>query len=330
MPDYWWADRPDERYWVEIRKIPGVGKDLRAGLVKGDGMKSGAYELLDDLMVGDIVYHWHATQSRFVGRSVVETPRQIVNGERFVKLRDFNPLVGDVELADLRNNESYLYDLRERLKSSHPKRTLYLPFQFRSDGIRMVSYYFGKLPREFVAMFFGESGWADFEADPPPEENGMEVAAVESGVHREYLQPFRPKADSAYVALTRQRVQKRGRKHETLVNDFSDWLAKRGLNPGRNRAIDIGLTSPPVIVEAKMVSNWPSAIRQAVGQLYEYRHFQVVPPKAKLVFLASEPVPEQWATYLEGDRDIAVAWRLDSDFHLTRAAAAAFGLPEGT
>lgn len=120
--------------------------------------------------------------------------------------------------------------------------------------------------------------------------------------------------------------RKRGRKHETLVNSFTKWLGDRGLTAGRNQAIDIGLEEPPAIVEAKIVGLWKQAVRQAVGQLYEYKYFQVVPPNSRLVFLADRPVPDEWRQYLEEDRNIAVAWQDGSEFVLSDNAKDALKL----
>jgi hypothetical protein len=114
--------------------------------------------------------------------------------------------------------------------------------------------------------------------------------------------------------------QKRGRTHETLVNDFSSWLIGKGFEVGRNAATDLGIVEPPVIFEAKIVANWPRAIREAVGQLYVYRYFKVVDPDAALIFLASKPVPANWTAYLERDRKIGVAWRTAKSFELSRLA----------
>jgi len=289
------------------------------------GGKSGAYELLDTVNAGDIVYHWHAEQSRFVGRSIAASAREIVQGKRVIKLVDFNPLVGDIDLRVIRSYERQIYAVRERLQLRCPDQRLYLPFQFRSDGLRMVNYYFAKLPSELVVMFFGETGWADNGATPPPPEDGLPAENDGAGVTRQYLQPFRPKADVDYETRIKGGIQKRGRRHETLVNEFSKWLSGKGLSPARNRAIDIGLEAPAVIFEAKMVSTWPRSIREAVGQLYEYRYFQVVAPHTKLVFLASTAVPAEWVKYLEEDRGIAVGWHTGDGFELTTMAKIALG-----
>jgi hypothetical protein len=64
----------------------------------------------------------------------------------------------------------------------------------------------------------------------------------------------------------------------------------------------------------------------AVGQLYEYRFFQVADPRAALLFLSDKPVPQNWVDYLERDRQIGAAWPSGNDFVLTDLAHTAIGL----
>jgi hypothetical protein len=83
---YWWDDNPQERYWIEIRKAPGIGTTLRCPLTIKTGTKSGAYELVDQVQGGDVIYHWHAEQSR-VGRSIAVSSRTVID-------RPHRPYVG--------------------------------------------------------------------------------------------------------------------------------------------------------------------------------------------------------------------------------------------
>jgi hypothetical protein len=142
------------------------------------------------------------------------------------------------------------------------------------------------------------------------------------------LQPFAYRADAAYQAGSNVPLVERKRHHETLVNDFASWLREHGLSPVNNRSIDIGLLDPPVIVEAKYVpdeNGWASYIREAVGQLYEYRWFGQGPSNsANLVFLASRRPPDDWLRYLEEDRSIAVIWFSQSGFRLSARAESIF------
>lgn len=106
------------------------------------------------------------------------------------------------------------------------------------------------------------------------------------------------------------------------------WLADHGCEAASNAAIDLGLVNPPVIIEAKVIraGKWAAAIREAIGQLHEYRYFQVVPAESNLVFLASAEIPGRWLDYLDQDRQIGAAWKSVSGFHVTARAQAALGI----
>ena len=96
----------------------------------------------------------------------------------------------------------------------------------------------------------------------------------------------------------------RSKSHETLVNSCAEWLAAHGYKPGCNSAVDLGLELPPVVFEAKVIGpSWASSIRAAVGQLYEYRYFQVTDPRSGLIFLTDQAVPDHWITYLERETE---------------------------
>ncbi len=160
--------------------------------------------------------------------------------------------------------------------------------------------------------------------------SGPPVVPGESGAgpRRGLLRPFTPGADADYITHVLGASYRRGRTHETLVNDFADWLAARGLTVASNAAIDLGLDQPPVIIEAKVIraARWAQAVREAVGQLYEYRYFQVVAPDSCLLFLASAEIPRIWLDYLDKDREIGAAWRSIGGFQLSDRALMTLGL----
>jgi hypothetical protein len=293
-------------------------------LAQRTGHRDGRYDLLDVLDVGDVVYHWDANQHRFVGRSFVAAPATInEDGERYVELEGFAPIRAHVGLEELGAHRADIDAIRDQLQQRHRRQPLYLPFQFRQDGqLWMLSNYFGKLPSAMVRLLFGESELALEDTLPPESSEGAdEPARNERGVKRSFLRPFKRKADEDYLASIQGGVRRHGRSHETLVNDFSKWLADQGWQVGCNAAIDIGIADPPIIIEAKAVDRWSTSIRQAVGQLYEYRYFKVADPDADLIFLASKPIPDHWLRYLEHDRQIGAAWRSGETFGLSSRAA---------
>jgi len=56
------------------------------------------------------------------------------------------------------------------------------------------------------------------------------------------------------------------------------------------------------------------SIREAVGQLYEYRYFGVVQQESFLCLVTPHKPPEDILRYLENDRQIGILWKHDGDF----------------
>ena len=217
---------------------------------------------------GDVVYHWDA-------RAPVRRPVTSCRGSagrkrgcaRCIPLKSFVPIRADADLARMRQLGPRLRAVRKRLESAHPTAKLYLPFQFRSDGLRMISNYFAKLPRDVVTLVFDETGLGEAVAEAGDPEEGEASIPDRGTVRGFYLQPFKRRADTAYVRKVAGGVRRVSRSHETLVTQFAAWLKQQGHNVGYNAAIDLGLSDPPVIIEAKVVTTWPRSVREAVGQL---------------------------------------------------------------
>jgi hypothetical protein len=331
---YWWRGSSTERFWIEIRRVrEGLGQELRCPFEDTNGNRNGWWDLLDEVRPGDCIYHWNADQGRFVGRSIAATARKVdgQTGERVVPLRDFLPLTVDIGLEQIRALTQELEAVRDALAQQYSAATLYLPFQFRHDGLRLMSNYFTKLPLAMRQELFGADGLGESDLPDPPQADGPPVRADEERHGRPggFLRPFKPRADTDYITQVSGGAFRRGRTHETLVNDFAEWLAAKGLLAASNAAIDLGLEHPPVIIEAKVIrpGRWAAAIREAIGQLYEYRYFQVVAPQSRLLFLASTDIPRKWLDYLDKDRQIGAAWRISQgEFLFTDRARKMLGV----
>lgn len=327
---YWWHGSPTERFWVEIRSVgEGLGQELRCPFEDKAGHRNGWWELVDEVKTDDCIYHWNAEQARFVGRSFAAGARRVDSetGERVVPLRDFLSLTVDIGLEQYRALTPELTAIRDALDQQYPGLKLFLPFQFRGDGLHLMSNYFTKLPHAMQQKLFGTDGLGESDLPNPPEEDGPPILPDRDHDGRPggFLRPFKPRADTEYVTHVLGGSFRRGRTHETLVNDFAEWLAVRGLLVASNAAIDPGLEQPPVIIEAKVVRSgrWATAIREAIGQLYEYRYFQVVAPLSSLLFLASAEIPKKWLDYLDEDRQIGAAWWSSGEFQLSDRASRA-------
>ena len=338
---YWWDGDPEERYWVEIRRVPGIGTSLECPdhQINADGSHgpNAWYELVHSVRKGDVVYHYNEREQRFVGRSRAASDAQHDTWDDIytVELEDFTPIAASIDLAYMRGRSATLYRLREELQALHPGATLYTPFQFRgSELYGMMSNYFVKLPRDVALELFGPSGLAEEVLPPAPDDPQGDDEQPDGDGHVDpgtpiggFLHPFRPKADTDYTSTVLGGRHRRSRGHERLINECAAWLAEEGYEPLCNAAVDLGLDEPAVVIEGKTIGvAWAPPVRQAVSQLYEYRYFKVASPDSGLIFLAEKAVPAVWVRYLEKDRGIGVMWPIKNGYHLSPLARAALEL----
>lgn len=125
---------------------------------------------------------------------------------------------------------------------------------------------------------------------------------------------FQPKDDADYVARIRGRTMVKTRRHETLVRQFGEWAQTQGFKCSTTEhPIDLMLRrdGQAWLVEVEIVrqGSATSAVREAVGQLLEYRHFLFLsPPVPSLVALFSEPIGGAFSSYL-ASLGIIPAWK---------------------
>jgi hypothetical protein len=122
---------------------------------------------------------------------------------------------------------------------------------------------------------------------------------------------FRPKNSAEYTAKVEAQEQTRTRRHESLIDEFGTWITRRRLVAATNvHPRDLVITGPQVewLVEAKVVkANAEIAVREAVGQLFAYRHFYYRlqgQPDPLLVALFSEAVGDAFTELLSLDPPI--------------------------
>ena len=125
---------------------------------------------------------------------------------------------------------------------------------------------------------------------------------------------FRPKTPADYRAHMREYVQERRPRHEALLNNFAKQAKAAGLVPANNaHPCDLTVTSGGGhwLVEVKTVgANAEQAVRDAIGQLFSYRHFcyrENGRADPCLVALFSEPVGDALVD-LATSLDIEVIW----------------------
>jgi hypothetical protein len=149
------------------------------------------------------------------------------------------------------------------------------------------------------------------------------------------LRNFAPKDSSDYMARLAGRVLVKSRTHEKLIKDYGLWAGSRGFRPLTLHPRDLVLEHPEGewLVEAKMLNdgNASDAVRAAVGQLFDYRHFfYVVPglPLPSLLALFSESIGDAYVEFLES-LSIASVWRSAGSWAGSSSAIAAGMTVEG-
>ncbi|MGY2079715.1 MrcB family domain-containing protein [Modestobacter sp. SYSU DS0657] len=139
---------------------------------------------------------------------------------------------------------------------------------------------------------------------------------------------FAPKDSAEYFAKVGAAHQKKTRKHESLIKAFGEDVLAAGGVPATNvhpRDLTVDSGGAHWLVEAKTVGpNAEVAVREAIGQLYSYRHFfyrELGEPDPLLLALFSDPIGEALAHLLQS-LDIDYVVRDQSSWAGTEAALA--------
>lgn len=131
---------------------------------------------------------------------------------------------------------------------------------------------------------------------------------------------FRPKSSSDYRAHVKKHVQERKPRHEALVNAFAARAKEAGMTVANNtHPCDLTVDGGGLhwLIEAKVVgANAETVVREAIGQLFSYRHFcyrDIARPDPNLVALFSEPIGDAFVDLLVS-LSIEVIWRAGGEW----------------
>jgi len=185
------------------------------------------------------------------------------------------------------------------------------PLQAHPRKLRGNQGYLTKMPIAFVERWRKLSTLADglgpvqddlssLEPIFPPTKHGASLGAGE----------FHPKDDREYEAFVRGGTQYRSRNHEKLVRATGEWLADHGSKIANPHPIDLLMIEPTrIIFEAKTVGSRDPifAIREAVGQLHEYRYFLELHDRQLCILLDKAPTTAL-VHYAEQELGLLIAW----------------------
>jgi hypothetical protein len=331
---YWWADDPSERYWAEITDRDDLGADLKCPQADESGKSYWSYSLIHEVWPGDVVFHYSTKEKAFTGASVaggpveerpiIWTPHGTVGRSKRESREPrpgwWRPLYGfrrssnPLSLAQVHNPKDELWIrewIQEKKRSSD---TVAAPFQLYPGKLRAAQGYLVKMPQEFVER------WPQLQALATALEASQDqltdlgtIYPASSPSSRVTPSPtFKAKDDSDYLAFVKGGVQRRSRSHERLVRLAGERLKELDADIATPHPIDLLITSPrTIIVEAKTTGRGPLfAIREAVGQLFEYRHF-LGPANAELCILLDQDPGGELLRYVEEQLGLLAIWLQD-------------------
>lgn len=329
----WWSGDPTESYWCEITDRDDIGGDLKCPQRRENGAVDWSYSLVTEIVPADIVFHYSTAAAAFVGASVAGGPleeRSIgwrpkgTSGRAnlddrarrpgwWLPLFSYRAAVDPLTLRELQRPAERGW-IKEWTESMRERGSVASPFQLYGattdrPSLRAAQGYLAKMPRLFVERWPQLASMADALA--------VQQADMENGLDREPrivtrdgTSAFAPKSDTDYIATIRGGVQRRSRSHERLVRLAGEALQRAGAIVSTPHPIDLLVTTPlPIIVEAKTVGSGAvgHAVRQAVGQLHEYRYF-IGPREAALCVLVDAEPGIELQEYVEGELGLLLLW----------------------
>jgi hypothetical protein len=326
---YWWEVRAEERFWCEITDRQDIGADLKCPQTDESDHPYWSYSLIHLVWPGDIVFHYSTVTKSFVGASVAGGPvesRPILwtphgtvgranQQSRWPRPGWWRPLYGFVEAAEpltlavVQQDQAWVRDWIEG-KMERPGGTC-APFQLYPRNLRANQGYLTKMPLAFVNRWrqltsLSES-LANVEDRLVPLAEAYPAVQPKKGPIARGV--FKPKSAEDYVAVIQAGVQRRSRHHESLVRLAGEYFQTNGANVITPHPIDLLMMEPrKVIFEAKITFGQPGrAIREAVGQLMEYKWF-LGPQDALLAILLDADPGEALASYVEERLGLLIAW----------------------
>ena len=143
-------------------------------------------------------------------------------------------------------------------------------------------------------LLITDPGAISTPSSPTPDDEGTDL-----------LRNFKPKSDADYVSRLVGRKLTKTRRHERLVAQYGVWVSGQGVAPSTTehpKDLVLRKGTHEWLVEAKVVRNGNAtqAVREAIGQLFTYRHLLYdSPADVNLVALFSETVGDVYVDLLE-------------------------------
>jgi hypothetical protein len=325
---YWWEGQSAERFWCEITDRSDIGADLKCPQTDESGKPYWSYSLIHAVWPGDIVFHYSTPAKSVIGASVAGGPvesRPIMwaphgtvgrakRNDRAARPGWWRPLYGYVKCAPpltltaVQEDQAWVRSwIAEKQKQSD---RACAPFQLYPGRLRASQGYLTKMPSDFVSRWPQLTALSDMLAAVEERLAPLGETYPSAPSRVDALKAvFKPKSAEDYIAIIQASVQRRSRSHERLVRLTGEWLQASGAEVVTPHPVDLLMVKPrKVILEAKVTCGRPgAAIRQAVGQLFEYRWF-LGPQDADLAILLDAAPGDALVSYVEERLGLFILW----------------------
>ena len=314
----WWQSLPGELYWLETTNRSDLGTDLNAPTADERGVENWSYVLIKYVENGDIVFHYEIGKSAITAWSVARGKwwtDQVYWGSRafignrmgvepYVRpglrlaLEGPFPLSNPLTLADLRNHEGDVRNVREQLLPMVGG-ALYFPFELSEKRpMRTGQAYLTKFPRALVSVF-------------PVLEAAVKPIEIRSRTVRARLgAPYRRADEEAAVAkrdpfeVDPDLVDRGVRGHATTQNALADLLQSLGVEPRKPSPsepfFDLAWEREGAVSVAEVKSltdaNEERQLRLGLGQVLRYQHVlrQSYPVVKAVLAVERQPSDMSW------------------------------------
>lgn len=300
----WWADSPEERYFVETTDRPDIGVDLKAPQQTDSGQANhAAYVLIKEVHPGDVVLHYHlpsrqiAMWSRAASypfdEDIVWAAHGVVarraNVEPYrrpgwrVLLEGPFELPAPVTFADLRAAEAAIRAAFSVVRAQH-RGSLYLPLEISDKRpLRPTQFYLTKAPLAWinalpglasVAAASAQSGTSDItgpvfrSAIPGEREVGQSYIRADEQAATSARDPF---------SIDPGLVDRGVRGHARTQNALADLIGTAARTARADEPqFDLAWMSDGTLYVAEVKSltslNEERQLRLGLGQVLRYTH----------------------------------------------------------
>jgi hypothetical protein len=325
----WWAQTPEERYWMEITARDDLGADLNAPDVDEQGRQYWSYQLIREVNDGDIILHYWKPEEAIVAYSTAvgsAWQSDVIWGARGasargldvtpywrpgwrLSLQGFTP-IEPITLAALRDRQDEILAIRSEIAASG--KPPYFPFApYRGQSIRTFQGYLVKVPLTLVALLSLEFAMTASAPAPSP-------APTDLGI------PYRPaprttiRRDTEPWSRDPSLVDRALLSHAETQDDLSAEVLAAGLfprSPGPGEPdYDIAWETDHAVIVGEVksltTSNEERQLRLGLGQVLRYADLMKSTTKKKVIpILALEhrPSDERWLA-LCTSLDVPVGW----------------------